>query len=190
MVFWLPIVLAAAQGANSALGKEQAYRQAKRDQRRFDRQNLAFTNADLIAGYAGLTMRREQQRREFAISLDQITRQTGQAAASASVGAAEAGVSGNTVDAVLNDFKRIQLENEQNILDTEKYAQDQYMLDVESLRAQAHSHLLQGQMAHIQPPNYMQEFIDFTSDALKAYNYERQFNQKAGEYAAAKALHG
>lgn len=178
MVVWIPLVLAAAQGINSGLAKDAAYRAQKRAQKRFDRQNLEFTNADLMAGHASLTMHRLQQRRQFADSLDQITRQSGQRIASASVSAASAGVKGNTVDAVLNDFKRIQLENQQNILDTEEYAQAQFVSESEALRSQAHARLISGQTGAIQRPNYMQEFLDFTQQTIAAFDYERQFNKK------------
>jgi|GEM_PF-4704178 len=178
MVVWIPLVLAAAQGLNSGLAKDAAYRAQKRAQNRFDRQNREFTNADLIAGYGALTMHRLQQRRQFADTLDQLTRQSGQRIATASVSAAQSGVKGNTVDAVLNDFKRIQLESEQNILDTEEYAQAQYTQEVESMRSQAHSRLVAGQMGQIQRPNYMQEFVNFTTAALQAFDYERQFKNK------------
>lgn len=178
MVFWIPLILSAVQSGNSAIAKQNAYEAQKRAQRRFDKLNREFTNADLVAGYASLTMRRLQQRRQLSDTLDQITRQSGERQATASVSAAQAGVKGNTVEAVLNDFKRIQLESEQNILDTEQFAQAQYTSEVEAMRSQAHSRLLAGQMGPIARPNYMQDFVDFAASAMKAYNYEREFNAK------------
>lgn len=178
MVFWIPLILAAGQGVNSAIAKQNAYEAQKRAQRRFDKQNREFTNADLVAGYASLTMRRLQHRRQLSDTLDQITRQSGERQATASVSAARAGVKGNTVEAVLNDFKRIQLESEQNILDTEEFAQAQFVSEAEAMRSEAHSRLIAGQMGPVPRPNYMQEFVDFAAQALQAYDYERQFNKK------------
>lgn len=160
MVWWIPLLLAGGQAASSASSQKSNQKSMNAAQRRFEKLNFQFANEDLLQTYVALSARRAQDRQVLANSLEEVTLDATRRAGAARVSAGEAGVSGGSTAALINDFKRAQLKSEQGILDTEKYMQEQYGRDVQAARAQATSRIYGGQQQRAPGPNYTQIFLD------------------------------
>lgn len=167
MVFWVPLILAAGQYASNANSARSARSAANKAQRRFEKQNLQFTNEALAQDYAALGARRAQERSVLDNNLEELTLDASRRIGAVSVASGESGVSGNTSAALINDFRRNQLVSEMHIQETEKFSQEQYSREVEAARTQAHSRLLGGQQDRVPQPNYMQMFLDATASYMQ-----------------------
>ena len=180
MVIWATAILSGAKAFQNIEAKKLAYENAKWEQKHHDKMNLQFANEDLIAGYAALAARRQQESRAIAFSLDQITRDVEKRISSFSVAAGEAGIksTSGSAAAAINEFKRIQMANEQNLLDTDQFANEQFARESKALHSQTYSRLLQGMMPIPQRPNYMQEFVGFATAMLGSYQKELEFQDK------------
>lgn len=165
-MFWLPLLLSAGQGILSAQGQKANADAINRAQRRYEKLNFTFASEDLVQTYAALAARRSQDRKVLSDSLDQVTLDATRRIGAASVAGGESGVHGNSTEALINDFKITQLHSQQNIQDTERFAQEQYGRDVESARTQAMSRILTGQQTRAPQPDYMQIFLNATANYL------------------------
>lgn len=167
MVFWfLPAIMAAAQGAQNANAARQNQRATNRAQRRFERLNTQFANEDQIQSYVAIAARRGQERKALFSSLDQVSLDASRRIGAASVAAGESGVHGNSSAALIRDFHIAQLKSEGNIMDTEKYMQEQYGRDVAAVRAQTASRILGGQQQRAQTPDYAGMFLQATAQYM------------------------
>jgi hypothetical protein len=170
MVFWFGLILSAAQAAGAASDAKSNVDAANRAQRQYEKLNLQFTNADLIAGYAAVSARRLQERSVITDSIEMVSADASRRIGAVSVSGGESGVHGKTSAALIDDFRRVQLTTEQNLLDTERYSQEQYGRDVEAMRSQAYARLLQGQQQRIPEPNYAGIFLNAAGNYMQMAN--------------------
>lgn len=163
MVFWIPLIMAGAQMGSSIATQEKNAADQRKANKRFERLTLRFAGEDLVAGMAAEADRRVQESRVIMETLDQATIGARKRIGSARVAASEGGVRGNSVDAVLREFKANQLRTEQNLMDTERFAQTQFGREMAGLQSQFQERVLFSKQPNPQGPNYLQSFLDATA---------------------------
>lgn len=189
MVWWT-LALAAAQGLSSASAQKKNADATNRAQRRFEKLNKLFAKEDELQGYVAIAARRSQERSVLAQSLDQVSLDAARRIGAVTTSAGESGVKGNTQAALVNDFVISQLKSEQAIMDTEKYAQEQYQRDVDAVRTQAASRILMGQQQRVPGPNYAQIFIDAATSYMQMQSQYNAANTYQGKTVTSQSVPG
>lgn len=175
---WIPLILSAANGLNQAYTGKQNADAINRAQKRYEKLNFQFANEAKLQDFAAVAAARAQSRKTLFNSLNQVTLDATRRIGSVSVASGESGLHGNTSAALLNDFRRAQLRSEGNIMDTEKYMQEQYGRDVQAIRAQAESRIRGGEQQRVQGPDYMQ----IAMNSLVGFIQQKQVLDAANKY--------
>lgn len=179
MAFPIALLLAGLQYVGSTQGKQREADRLARAQRKFEKLNAQYTAADLVSNYGALSARRLEERRVLTDSVEQLTRDAERRIGSAVVSRSEAGVGGHTAAAVINDFKISQLTSEQNLIDTERFAQAQFERESQALKTRAEERIAMAEQPRPQV-SYMQDFLTFTSSVINGWRMEQSLQPKYG----------
>lgn len=164
-------ILTVASGAMSYVGQQQAAKaqEASNAQAR----NLAIQNQNLQI--RALRNQEEEDRVRTQEALEDTRKAAEAAQATAMVSAGESGVSGLSVDALLGDIDFQANENNQEIIQTQNFRQQQRQLDREGLGINAQSQI--NQLPPVQFPSLFGAALETGASAFGAYNTTKA-NQK------------
>lgn len=156
------VLMAAGAGANALQGAQNASLARDAQSR-----NLLMTGqsarGDLFAGWTSLGIRRAQALRETAQSIQGISDRAALMSSTASVGAAEAGVGGNSVASVLNDYERTSLIEQDRKLRDMDYMDQAIDEQARSMRARAQARIYGAIGAPIQKPSLLGSLLHMGS---------------------------
>lgn len=103
---------------------------------------VADTNA--VQGYAAVQAQQEQQHAAATKEINNVVTQAAAASGSARTAAGEAGVAGNSVAALQDDFARTELNYQTTIIRNRAFADDQLRRNLDAIRANQQGQILAG----------------------------------------------
>jgi hypothetical protein len=103
------------------------------------------------------------------------------AVASTAVAAGEAGIQGNTVNLLFDDFRRTEAENAANIQTNVNWFQRQAQEEALALRAQAQGHISAAMPQPIRGPSSLATALQIGTQAFEAYDFGMRTTQ-SGPY--------
>lgn len=157
-----PIAGAAVMGG-AALGQGLMADSAQREQRRFEKQRfkraIVDENRESFEQYAALQERDVQETAAAAESMKQAAVAASQARAAVVTAAADNGVAGNTVQALVDEVTAGESEYVQGIVRSRVWGQNQLQRQAESIRGQTYQRIL-GVLPRTPEPNPLNLFFN------------------------------
>lgn len=123
-------------------------------------------NANASRNYLALQRRRLEAQKQAAEAAQKVSKDATRARGSARVGAAGAGVTGASVDALLGDFTRREQAYQARLISQETFRDQQFVVDAEAIRTNQQSQILSNQ-PRVQQPNFYSSALGFASSALQ-----------------------
>ena len=173
---------AAATAANVSLGMSAAttaygflgQQQQADAQDSFNRQRQAVGTQRALANYANQTRqareRQLQEREAAANEINEVYREARKRVATAQAAGAEAGVAGGSLQALINDFHRQQLEFGTNVNRNLEFRENNIEDQLESVRLGAQANIENLQFMPAARPSFLGAALRIGSAGLGAYN--------------------
>ena len=177
---------AAATAANVSLGMSAAttafgflgQQQQADAQDSFNRQRQAVGTQRALANYANQTRqareRQIQEREAAANEINEVYREARKRVATAQAAGAEAGVAGGSLQALINDFHRQQLEFGTNVNRNLEFRENNIEDQLESVRLGAQANIENLQFMPAERPSFLGAALRIGSGALGAYGKFKQ----------------
>ena len=160
-----------ASGVSSYVGQQQAAK--AQNAANMQARDLAIQNQNLQI--RSLQNREDEEARRAEEALRENSLAADATRATAAVAAGEAGISGLSVDALIGDITRQEVENKQDVLQTQDFGQRQRQLDREGLGITAQSQI--NQLPLVEYPSFFDTAVGTATQAFGAYQGQ-QLRQK------------
>lgn len=174
-------------GLTSMMGEAVAHSQAKanaRVQEKYQNQVYEMTKeaaaANAARQYQALYMRQQQEESAAAQAIDRTVRQAAAAQATARVTAGESGAAGQSVSALMNEYRRQELGFETTTIRNKTWAAAQTQLNAEAIRANQQAQVASAMPRPIEQPNFLGAMLRIAGHGANAYALGIEMNTKAG----------
>lgn len=172
-----PFILAGAQTGIGIMGEAQKEKYGKQV---YDQARTA-ANDNALRQYQALQDRQLQENAAAAQAIEKNRRAAETATGSAITTAAESGVAGASVAALLQDFQRTSLEYEHSVTRNQAFLRDQFQREALGIRANQEAEI---NRAIPEPPNYLGVLIQGATSALSIYGKQTAQSPNSGSAGA------
>lgn len=117
--------------------------------------NKTLAEEDAVRSYAALQTRQIQEHQKASQAIDEAHQLAVRKASTARAGAAEAGVVGSDVAAVLDEFKQSELNFQTTVIRNRAMLDAQFGAELEGVRAQEQGRILSGLPGAMQRPDLL-----------------------------------
>ena len=159
--------------ASTAVSVHAQQQQAKA-QDSFNRHRQQLGTSRALANFANQTrqarQRQVQEREAAASEINEVYREARKRVATAQVAGAEAGVAGGSLQALINDFHRQQLEFGTNVNRNLEFRENNIEDQLESVRLGTQANIENLQFMPAQRPSYLGAALRIAGAGLSAYN--------------------
>jgi hypothetical protein len=155
--------LSALEAISSYQGQAAAYDQSVQQAGL----NRELATGSALSQYAALAARQTQEREAAAASVDDTARRASEARATARVAAGEAGVAGESVNALLEDYTRQEYDFQVRTSRNSSFLDTQFSRERDATRLGLKSNLLNSQP--IAKPSMLNPLIGFGAQSLTAF---------------------
>jgi len=145
----------AAAGLADYMQGTQAANAMEDYQKRLHQRNTEIANRDANRQLAALGTRMIQEQAAATQAIDEVGRQAERAAATTRLAAGEAGVSGGSLEAVLQDFKAQELRAQTTTIRNLAFSQAQFAAEGEGVVLQQEGKILSSLPQPVEKPNFL-----------------------------------
>jgi len=135
-----------------------------------------------LAAYAALAQRRQEERAKAAQAINEVARDAVMARGAARVAAGEAGVGGGSVDALLSDFSRQELEYQSSVLHGQRLNEAQFEREGEAIQSQTYGRIVSTLAVPAQKPNLFGLLLGIGGSALQGFDDATSYNKQSKSF--------
>ncbi len=148
----------------------EAQQAANNTQAEMNRRQVESANAAMFNDAAQIQLRQRQEQEADSQKLQQAQTEAVQARAKERVAAGEAGVAGISLERILGDFERREVEHKTSVLTNSRATQDQLNLELKGLEATANSRI--NSITPIKPvaqPSFLDAGMRIVGGGMEAF---------------------
>lgn len=131
--------------------------------------NTQIANDAATVQYGQLQRQQIQQHAAAAQSIGDVMAQARAAIGTGTVAAGESGTSGNSVDALLQEFHAEELRHTSSVIQNQTFADQQIATEALGVRSQQQGRILSALPQPVQKPDFFGSLLRIGSDALSNY---------------------
>jgi len=165
----------------ATLAQQQQNVEAQEDfQKETHKFNSEVATQNAIRNYTALQRRQVQERQKAAIDIQTVARTSAAAQGTARAQAAESGTAGLSVEALINDFEREELEFQTQTIRTGQFRDAQFRDEAQGVRAGLQGQILSTLPAPVQQPDFIGAGLRIAGSSLNQFTQFRQDQIAAG----------
>lgn len=184
-----PVTLFAISAGLSAVSGVVNYGQQKDNaeaqqkwQEQLHKTNTEVATSNALTQYAALQRRELEERAAAAQGVEQVSREALQATGRARAGAAAGGVGGLSVDSLMSDFQRQELDYQTSVIRNQGFREQQFAAEAEGIKNQAYGQILSSSPQPVAKPDFFGTLLQIGGDTLGAYSQYGYFNKDTGKF--------
>lgn len=164
----------------TAQARANADAQVKYQQNIYEANKQIATNAAL-ANYASLQRRRIQEHEAASQAINQVVVESKKAQGTARVAAGESGASGLSVDALLADFHRQELNYQSGVIRQQGFSDLQLQDEAEAVRNQTQGRILSALPQPVAKPDFFGAALRIGTDLIGGYTDATTYDKNTGQ---------
>jgi len=161
-----PAALTVASTATQLLGQGQNARAQSDYQKKLYALNTKAADENAVLSYQQIQQRQLQENEKASQAINAAHRQATLATGRLVTSTAESGVGGNTVAALLGDFRRQEADYVQTTIRNRAFLDDQLKLEMESVEKRRQAQIISGMSSPVPGPDFLNAGIKMGASLL------------------------